>query len=447
MSLIRLLLGIVGVWFSFGGYAQSAVIARYTEEAITNSDALKQLQFQLQRNLYALEEAKGLFLPAVNLTGTYTLAAGGRSIAIPIGDLLNPVYSTLNQLTNTNQFRQLENVSENFNPNNFYDIKVRTTYPVLNPSIRYNQDIKGLETELQSSNIAIYKQELTRQVRLAYFQHLQSLQAVTIYQNAIVLLQENLRVNQKLYENGMANPTVLTRATNEIIKVEAQQIEAQNQSKNAAAYLNFLLNKPFETPVTIDSTLFDITYNFPQLLEGSIQNREELRQLLTAESLQNTVLKINQSYKVPRINAFLDVGSQGFNFDVGGDSFYLLGGVTIDLPIYNGNRNEQKINIAAMELAATTSQRNAVEDQLALQLQTSKTNYLSALRLFQSSKAQVETAQRYFNDTVKRFREGAAIYVEYLDARNELTNAQLQQSIQLFQVWNTWVEVQRAIGD
>ncbi|NJL77458.1 MAG: hypothetical protein HC892_22895 [Saprospiraceae bacterium] len=73
MKLIRLLcfVLVLPLWSS----GQSALLDSYLQEAITNSDALKQLQFQLQRNLYALEEAKGLFLPAVNLTGTYTLAA------------------------------------------------------------------------------------------------------------------------------------------------------------------------------------------------------------------------------------------------------------------------------------------------------------------------------------------------------------------------------------
>ncbi|NJL77459.1 MAG: TolC family protein [Saprospiraceae bacterium] len=248
----------------------------------------------------------------------------------------------MNELTQSRQFPQLDNVSENFNPNNFYDVKVRTTYPVLNPSIRYNQEIKGLEINLKESEIAIYKQELTRQVRLAYFQYLQSLQASSIYRSALGLLKENLRVNQKLYENGMANPTVVARAGNEITKVQAQHLAAENTAKNAAAYFNFLRNKPLDAPIELDTALYDLNYDFPELVTGTTENREELRQLLTAESLQSTALKINQSYKIPRVNAFLDLGSQGFNFDVGGDSFYLLGGITVDLPIYNGNRNEQK---------------------------------------------------------------------------------------------------------
>ncbi len=444
MKTIYILLSIFSIVGT--GAAQSTLLDGYVQEGITNSDALKQQQFQLQRSLYALEEAEGFFKPSVNLNGQYTLAAGGRSIQFPVGDLLNGVYATLNELTGKSQFPQLENVNENFNPNNFYDVKVRAAYPIVNQDIRYNKQIKEQQVNLQQTDIDIYKKELSRNIRVAYFQYLQATQATRIFQNALTLLRESLRVNQKLYENGIANPTVVTRSKNEITKVEAQLTEAQNNAKNAAAYLNFLLNKPLDTPVAEDSTIANITYAFPATLDGTTENRDELRKLLVAQGINQTILKMNEAYKIPKVNAFVDLGSQGFNFEVGNGSLYALGGVSIELPIYQGNRNKQKIKMAEMDVAAIGAQRDQVADQLALQLQTSITDYQSALQLFQSSRAQVESANRYFNDMSKRYREGQVLYLEFLDARNEITNAELQQSINLSNVWVKWADVQFASG-
>ncbi|MBK7870670.1 MAG: TolC family protein [Saprospiraceae bacterium] len=433
-------------WSLIAAKAQSSILDNYIQEGVANSDVLKQQGFQLQKSLYALEEAKGLFLPSVNMNGTYTLAAGGRSIAIPIGDLLNPVHNTLNELTGTNQFPQLENVQENFNPNNFYDLKIRAAYPIVNQDIRYNKQIKEQMIDLQQVDIDIYKQELSKNIRLAYFQYLQASEATRIYQNALTLLRESLRVNQKLYENDMVNRTAVTRSESEIIKVEAQLIEAQNNAQNAAAYFNFLLNKPFDTPIAEDESLQQIDYNFQTSFEGSTENRDELRKLTVAQGLNQTALKLNESYQMPKVNAFVDAGSQGFNFEVGNGSFYALGGVSIELPIYNGNRNKQKIKMAEMDVATVQTQREQVADQLALQLNTVVRDYQSALQIFNSSRTQVASAKRYFDDVSKQYREGQVLYIEYLDARNELTNAELQESISLFNVWQKWTEVQRALG-
>lgn len=446
MKVIRILFSIILLSGSFSLGAQSSLLDGYIQEGIANSDVLNQQQFQLQKSLYALEEAKGLFRPSVNLNGTYTLAAGGRSISIPVGDLMNPVYATLNELTGTNRFPQIENVNENFNPNNFYDIKIRAAYPIINQDIKYNKQLKEQMIDLQQTDIDIYKQELAKDIRLAYFQYLQASEATRIYQNALTLLRESLRVNQKLYENDMINRTAVTRAESEITKVEAQLTEAQNNAQNAAAYFNFLLNKPLDTPVAEDETLTQIDYNFQTAFEGTIDGRDELRKLAVAQSLNQTALKLNESFQLPKVNAFVDAGSQGFDFEVGNGSFYAIGGISIDLPIYNGNRNKQKIKMAEMDVATVQAQRAQVADQLNLQLNTAARDYQSALQIFKSNQSQVASAKRYFEDVTKLYREGQVLYIEYLDARNELTNAELQQSISLFNVWQKWTQVQRALG-
>ena len=40
-----------------------------------------------------------MFLPDISMNARYTVARGGRIIEFPVGDLLNPVYITLNMLT------------------------------------------------------------------------------------------------------------------------------------------------------------------------------------------------------------------------------------------------------------------------------------------------------------------------------------------------------------
>ena len=84
-------------------YSQTS-LDNYIKTALSNNETIKQQQFLLTKSLYALKEAKSLFLPSVGFNGTYTLAGGGRTVDIPVGDLMNPVYSTLHQLTSTNSF-------------------------------------------------------------------------------------------------------------------------------------------------------------------------------------------------------------------------------------------------------------------------------------------------------------------------------------------------------
>src|SRR5690606_6943551 len=128
--------------FALGeGAAAQEVLEAYVTEGLESNLVLKQRNVSLEKATYALKEAKGLFLPTVVLQAGYQTADGGRNIPLPIGDLLNPVYRTLNELTGSGNFPEIENETINFLPRNYYDAHIRTTLPIMNTDIRANKQI------------------------------------------------------------------------------------------------------------------------------------------------------------------------------------------------------------------------------------------------------------------------------------------------------------------
>jgi len=116
--------------------AQSSILQSYINQGLESNLSLKQENLELQKALKSIDIAKSNLFPKISFSPNYTLAAGGRRLDFPIGDLLNPVYSTLNQLTKTNNFPQVENVSQLLAPNNFHETKFVIQYPIFNPDIR-----------------------------------------------------------------------------------------------------------------------------------------------------------------------------------------------------------------------------------------------------------------------------------------------------------------------
>jgi outer membrane protein TolC len=425
------------------GQAQSQLLDEYIQQGLTSNNALKQQNFLLKKSLYALDEAKGLFLPSVNFNTQYTLASGGRRIAFPVGDLLNPVYQTLNILTSSERFPQIANVNEQFFPNDFYDAKFRVTQPILNAEIYYNRKIKREQVSLQKIEIQVFKRELVKDLKSAYFRYLQASEAIKIYQNAMALVKESDRVNQSLVKNGMATQTVLRRSESEIRKIEAQLTEADNNRKNAQAYLNFLLNKPFENDIQIDSSFLNKSLQFADL-SNNVSNREELQKLRSAIQINQMATQLNKAFYLPKMGASLDLGSQGFHWQFNNQTRYALLGISLDIPIFAGFRNQNKIRQSQMEVSALQAQYDQVEDQLNLQVQTTQNSYNSAWQIYDSNTAQVEAAKRYLNDIFKKYKQGQTNFIEFLDARTDLTTAEIQQSIALSNVWIKWAELERA---
>lgn len=431
---------------SFGALGQSEILNNYVQEGLKNSQTLKQQNFQLQKAVFALSEAKTLFKPNINFNTTLSAAQGGRKIEIPIGDLVNPVYTTLNKLTSSNSFPQIQNTSEQLVPRDFYDVRVRTTMPLINAELKYNQAIKQDQITMQQSEIQVYKRELVRDIKLAYINYLKATEAIKVYENALKILRESERVNESLIKNGSANPTVLVRTRNEISKINAEFDNSRGNQKNAAAYFNFLLNKDFTEKITLDSLGKDGLKS--ELAEG---HREELDKIQTGISINRQLLGINQSYKKFKIGASLDLGSQGRFAQIAStdknffapNTFVLLG-ISFDLPVYSFGRNQLKIKQSEMEIASLDAQMQQVRNQLDLQAELAKNSLNSAKEIYESKASQVSTAERYYRDMFRRYKEGNLNFIELLDAQTQTTTAQLQQSISLYDVWIKWVELERA---
>lgn len=167
---------------SIGIQAQhSAILEEYVQEGLKNNLALKQENLEIQKVLENIQQAKALFYPRVTFAPTYSLAAGGRRLQFPVGDLLNPVYSTLNKLTQTSVFPQIDNVDELLAPNNFHDTKITVQYSIYNPEVQYNYLIQKTLLTAQEAKKKVYENELRYTIEGAYYQYLQASEAIKIF--------------------------------------------------------------------------------------------------------------------------------------------------------------------------------------------------------------------------------------------------------------------------
>jgi outer membrane protein TolC len=435
--------------FSLAIQAQSDVLEAYIRQGLADNESIKQQNFQLKKSLYALKEASGLFAPTIGLEASYTDARGGRSFDVPIGDILNPVYQNLNKINaaldpTASKFPTLNNVSEQFLPENFYDAYFQVSMPLINAEIWYNRSIKKDQIEMQQNEVAIYKRELVKDIKTAYFSYLKAQQAVSIYESALLLVKESERVNEKLVENGKEVIYAVSRAKSEVSKVEAQLNDAQNTRKNAAAYFNFLLNRPMDSEIIIDNALLSNAVLLPEDAAGNSSRREELNKLMLGRKINQSLLNVSNSSWIPKVGAQLDLGSQASDFAFNSSSRYYLVGVTFDWTLFKGLRDVNRVKQAQLDLQSVNAESRYSESQLQLAAATASNSYSSAKEQFKNAIEQEKSANEYFNLMNKKYREGQALYIEFLDARNETTLANLQKSITYFDSWIKHAELERA---
>ena len=316
--------------------------------------------------------------------------------------------------------------------------------PLINPDISINRNIKQQEVQLKENEVLIYKRELAKEIKLAYYNYIMSEQAVSILEGSLALVQQNLRLNQSLLSNGKGLPAYVTRSESEVLNVENQLLSARNSVQNASAYFNFLLNKPLKEKIVREETE-NVDTQLQSILaaESNINQREELKSIGLASAITGNVLKMNQSFSKPRLNAFLDLASQGFDFKVNRSSFFYLAGIQLQFPIYSGKRNLSKIAQTQYDLQGLRLNMEQVQQQLQLAALQAGNNARNAYNAYRSQLKQQEAAAQYFKLMDRGFKEGVNSFIEFLDARNQLTSSQLQLNISKYRFLAGLAEYER----
>jgi outer membrane protein TolC len=415
---------------------------QYIKAGLASNQSIKQQTFMLEKNVYALKEAKSMFLPDISFLTTYTKADGGRTIDFPTGDLLNGAYATLNQLTGSNSFPQLPNQHILINPDNFYDAKFRTSLPILNAELLYNKRIKQQQVDLQKSEVLLYKRELVKEIKTAYYKYMKAIHAIKIYESSLRLVEEGQRINTALFNNSKVNRTAVIRSNNEVSKINASLIAANKTAESARYYFNFLLNRPLT-----DSILLDDMIELPKqdyLLGDHVSSREELTKLKIAKDINSNLNGLAKSYLIPKIGTYLDLGSQAFDWKFNKQSRYYFWGVSLEWNLFSFGKNSYKIKQTLSDRQTIEAQTDYVQQQLLTELKVRQNDMQSAIAQYKSAQSQLKTAQTYYDDVLKLYKEGIAIYIELLDAQNQLIDAQLNANIALFDTWIAYAAIERA---
>lgn len=424
--------------------AQDA-LKSYVDTAFKNNIVLQQKNVSLEKAQYALKTAKSLFLPTVAFQGAYQTADGGRNIPLPLGDLMNPVYSTLNQITGSNSFPMLENQTINFLPKNFHDAKLRTTVPIINTDIIYNKRIAEQQLVLKEFEVQIYKRDLVKEIKTAYYNYLSALAAVDVYQSGLALAKEGLRVNEKLLENGKGLPAYVLRSQSEVEQVNATLLDAEQKVSNARLYFNFLLNRDANEAIKTEANDKTELAKVEGLLAGLnvTSQREELKALGQVEGINKNVQKMNSKFAVPKLGAFLDVGTQSEGFHFNSNTRYYMVGLQLDIPIFSGNRNSNKQKESILDLRNAQLNSNLVAQQLGLSAKVSQNNLRSAYQTYQSSQKQFEAAATYLRLIDRGYLAGANSFVETIDARNQYTSSKILVNINFYKVLTAMANMER----
>ncbi len=400
------------------------VLAGYIREALEANLALRSQGFDVERELALLDEARSRFLPRVDLDARYSWADGGREIFIPPD-------------TSFQFLREREQ-----------DTRLSLRQPLYAPAIP--AAFRAQRATLDGSTWArqALARRLERDVTVAYLDWLRARASVAIVASSLALLEENLRVNDSLYANGRITQDQVLRARAELLEVRQQLREADNLTARNRQLVNFLRNQPLDAPLEEadvgGATGAPVPGDDQALRTSALDRRPELRELEALEQAAGFQAQQQRAARLPELSLGVDGGIQGEDYDFGTGYNFGVASLQFRVPLFDGGAIRSRVDAAQAVARQAATRREEAARQVELEVQQAIDRLRTAADSLATAEARADAARAGFRIASSKRDLGVINQVDFLDARNALTGAELNLNVTRFALLSRQAELDYA---
>lgn len=436
------------------------------DDALVANLELKAGAASVQQRVAALDRARARYRPVLDFDARYSVADGGRTIDFPVGDLLNPVYATLDELLVQSgqppQFPRVKNEQIRLLLPQEQNTRLVMAQPLYEPRIGPAVEASRQDLNRAAADLSGLRARVVRDTKQAYYEWLAAQQQSLVLDATLEVARSNVAATDSLYRNGKVTRDLVYRAEADLLEVEQQRLAVSSRVNIARSYVNLLRNVPLSSPVpgaTIDAAtverfrvrllqrLAGRRLEVPQLQQVATERRAELESLDAAIAASLAQQDLARAAFKPTLGVGAEAGIQGEDYGVGADERYVLASVVLRWNAFRGGADQA----ALAEAKAVTDELRATRDLAAQQV---RLEVQRALELFAVADASLETAQKRsdaaeaaFRIATKKRDLGQINQTDFIDARRTLTDAQLNLNRVRTEFLARLAELEFAIGD
>lgn len=312
---------------------------------------------------------------------------------------------------------------------------------------RIKNNVSKAKTDLQyaKDNVDYARTQLAYQVAAIYYNIVYYQKALVIKDTVMAYLNENKRVIESKLKNGDAIKIDLLNIQANLDAEANNKINLQNQLQKQLNLLAYTTGTQQAAGITFD---FDVALKDANaaLAEAQASNldfvlaKDRIKQ---AES-QRDIAKLADK---PTVNLNGATGyKNGYIPEVEKLRFNYIAGVSLHVPIYNGNKMKQQvklseINIRQNELAINTMNNTYLKD-----IQQALTDVNTNLSSIKNTYTQIEQTRAAQQIASSRFMNGTGTNLDITNASSNYQRALFTQLQYEYQLCQAKIELARLLG-
>lgn len=267
------------------------------------------------------------------------------------------------------------------------------------------------------------------QVTQAYFPTLLLKTNVAILDNNISNLEKLKNEVSAQYDAGFVEQLDVDRLVLSLNNLRSQRDQVAQQAENALRALKFTLNYPVDEPLLVEDDLDKLETEIDAaLLTSDIPYlaRPEIRVLDKAIELQGMNEELQKAAYLPTVYATV-AGQYQYQGDNLSDGFWaptIVLGLQANIPIYDFGGRSARVERAKLATQKAINQRNDVQRSVQLEVLNARATFTANNDRLRVTKDNLDLAQRIYDTTQIKYREGVGSSVEVVQAEQSLYESQ-----------------------
>lgn len=435
------------------------------EDALAANLQLRAGAATVGQRLAALDQARARYLPVLDFAARYSVADGGRTIEFPVGDLLNPVYSTLDEVLIASgqapRFPRVRNERIELLRSEEQETRLILQQPIYEPRLAPAVEAGRQDVARGASDLVALRSRVTRDTRQAYYQWLGAQEAALVIEATGELARANLAANESLYRNGRITRDLVYRAEADVLEIEQQGIAAASRVRIAQSYVNLLRDAPLDAPLpraAIDEATISRFRaallrrmagqgpDLAQLQDLATGARADLAGLDAAVAAGEARQDLARAAFRPTLALGAEAGIQGEDYGFGDDQRYVLASVILRWNAFRGGADRA----ALREAHAFTEELRAIRELARQQVRLEVQQALEALEVadasLETALKRTEAAGGAFRIASRKRDLGQISQVEFIDARRAHTESLLNLNRTRTEFLARIAELEYAVG-
>jgi outer membrane protein TolC len=214
---------------------------------------------------------------------------------------------------------------------------------------------------------------------------------------------------------------------------------------------------PLQHPTELAENLDDLARQQidPTLLESdfSVENNVDYKLAFNLNEQRFYELKLAKSRALPTLNAFVNYGStsysDSFDFFSGEPEWFdsSVLGIDLEIPIFSSFKRSATTQRAKIALEKAKTQLTEAEEQIRLQLEQAKSDYILSIELYDTTKQNLELAERIEQKNQTKFLEGLASSFDLRQAQLQLYTSQQEYLQSMVDVINNKTALENIINN